>query len=86
MGAAWNTTLDLVFPNAWGGILIPDNFVKRSFKRVVQQAGLSPETRFHDLRHTAATLLLAGGVHPKMVSEMLGHAECAVRRVDTSPP
>jgi integrase len=78
MGAAWNTRLDLVFPNAWGGILIPDNFVKRSFKRVVKQAGLSPETRFHDLRHTAATLLLAGGVHPKVVSEMLGHADISI--------
>ena len=30
--------------------------------------------RFHDLRHTAATLLLGQGVHPKVVAEMLGHA------------
>jgi integrase len=34
--------------------------------------------RFHDLRHTAATLLLAGGVHPKVVSEMLGHTDIAI--------
>jgi site-specific recombinase XerD len=32
-----------------------------------------PRMRFHDLRHTSATLLLGRGVHPKVVSEMLGH-------------
>jgi integrase len=34
--------------------------------------------RFHDLRHTAATLLLGRGVHPKIVSEMLGHSTVAI--------
>jgi integrase len=34
--------------------------------------------RFHDLRHTAATLMLSGGIHPKVVAEMLGHATVAV--------
>jgi integrase len=34
--------------------------------------------RFHDLRHTAATLLLKAGVHPKIVSERLGHATVAI--------
>lgn len=33
-----------------------------------------PEIRFHDLRHTATTLLLSRGVHPKLVQELLGHA------------
>jgi integrase len=32
-----------------------------------------PRIRFHDLRHTSATLLLGRGIHPKIVSEMLGH-------------
>ena len=37
-----------------------------------------PDLRFHDLRHTCATLLLAKGVHPKIVSEMLGHLSIAI--------
>ncbi len=37
-----------------------------------------PRIRFHDLRHTAATLLLGQGVHPKIASEMLGHSTIAV--------
>jgi integrase len=43
------------------------------FKAALAAAGLPP-VRFHDLRHTAASLLLAKGVHVKQVSEMLGHA------------
>ena len=42
------------------------------------RAGLSAETRFHDLRHTCATLLLSRNVNPKIVSEMLGHANIAI--------
>jgi integrase len=37
-----------------------------------------PDIRFHDLRHTCATLPLTKGVHPKIVSEMLGHASVAI--------
>jgi integrase len=36
-----------------------------------------PPIRFHDLRHTCATMLLAEGVHPKVVQERLGHATIA---------
>ena len=49
------------------------NLTTRSFKPLLKRAGL-PEIRFHDLRHTCATLMLVGGVHPKVVQEMLGHA------------
>ncbi|WIG58298.1 MAG: hypothetical protein OJF49_001043 [Ktedonobacterales bacterium] len=78
MGDQWDNTLDLVFPNGYGGIMIPHNITKRSFKRYLVKAGLSRETRFHDLRHTAATLLLASGVNVKVVSEMLGHSNVSI--------
>ena len=45
----------------------------RVFRRLLARAHL-PKIRFHDLRHMAATLLLARGVNPKIVSERLGHA------------
>ena len=47
------------------------------FKPLLKRAGL-PEIRFHDLRHTCATLLLSKNVNPKVVSEMLGHASIAI--------
>jgi integrase len=77
LGQAWVGQLDLVCPNSVGGLMIPDNMVKRSFKPLLANAGL-PEIRFHDLRPTAATLLLSRGVHPKVVSEMLGHADISI--------
>ena len=55
----------------------PENLVKRSFKPLLERAGLPP-IRFHDLRHTCATLLLSKGVNPKIVQEMLGHANISV--------
>ena len=47
------------------------------FKPLLKRAGL-PQVRFHDLRHTCATLLLSKNVNPKVVSEMLGHASIAI--------
>ena len=47
------------------------------FKPLLKRAGL-PQARFHDLRHTCATLLLSKNVNPKVVSEMLGHASIAI--------
>jgi integrase len=78
VGEAWNVKLDLVFPNQLGGVMIPDNLAKRSFKRALAEIGIPPDVRFLDLRHTAATLLLSRGVHPKVVSEMLGHADISI--------
>jgi integrase len=49
----------------------------RSFKPLLKKAGLPP-IRFHDLRHTCATLLLSRDVNPKIVSEMLGHSSISV--------
>jgi integrase len=72
-GSAW-ADIDLVFTNAVGRPLNPGNVRDRSFEPLLERAAL-PRLRFHDLRHTAATLLLGAGVHPKVVSEMLGPLE-----------
>ena len=64
----------LIFPNRAGRPLDHTNFYQRDFKKLLDRAGLSPAFRFHDLRHTCATLLLSRNVHPKVVQEMLGHA------------
>jgi len=71
-GDAWRD-LDLVFPNQVGLPLDPGNLRHRVLQPLLAKAGL-PHIRFHDLRHTAATLLLEQGVNPKIVCDMLGHA------------
>ena len=53
------------------------NSVSRCFLRAVKQAKL-PQIRLHDLRHSHATLTLRAGIHPKVVSERLGHATVAI--------
>jgi len=60
-----------------GKPLHPSNFLQRSFYPLLERAGLR-RIRFHDLRHSAATLLLGLGIHPKIVSEMLGHSQIAI--------
>lgn len=74
-GSLW-THLDLVFPNEFGGYLSTTTLT-RTLDRILKQAGL-PDIRFHDLRHSAATLMLSHGVHPKVVSEMLGHSSVGI--------
>jgi len=54
-----------------------DNLHAKSWKPLLRRAGL-PDIRFHDLRHTCATLLLTKGIHPKIVSELLGHSSIAI--------
>lgn len=75
-GQAWEDH-DLVFTNALGRPIEPQNLLRRSYWPLLERAGL-PRMRFHDLRHSAATLLLAQGVHPKVVQEMLGHASISL--------
>jgi len=67
----------LVFATTIGTPINPRNLTGRSFKPLLKRAGL-PDIRFHDLRHTCATLLLRRGVHPKFVQELLGHATIAI--------
>jgi integrase len=72
LGQVWEDN-DLVFANEIGKPVEAGNLLRRSFWPLLAKAEL-PRIRFHDLRHTAATLLLQQGVHPKVVSELLGHS------------
>ena len=60
-----------VFPSPNGGPISPDS-VNNMLKRVLERAGI-PKVRFHDLRHTFATIALQNGIDIKTVSGMLGH-------------
>jgi len=68
----------LVFATDEGGPLIPRNLLSRHFKPTLKRAGLTESIRLYDLRHSCATLLLAAGENPKIVSERLGHAGIAM--------
>lgn len=64
---------DYVFCSRAGKLYHPNHMVQRAFKRHLKAAGL-PEIRFHDLRHTHASLLVHAGVHPKAIQARMGHA------------
>ena len=84
-GPAW-TNHDLVFTTTLGGPVNRNNLVKRNLRSALVKAEIGewvgegrkrrfiPKIRLYDLRHTCATLLLAAGINPKIVSERLGHA------------
>lgn len=74
LGPAWQDN-GLVFPRADGSWWNPPA-VTRAFERAVKRATV-PTIRLQDIRHTHATLLLAAGVNPKVVSERLGHSSVA---------
>jgi integrase len=68
---------DLVFPNPEGEPMRPRSLTQH-FKRVSERCSLPATLRLHDLRHTAATLLLSKGIHPKIVQEILGHSTISI--------
>ena len=72
----------LVFTDSRGGALRHSNFYRRHFRPAVERAGLPCATRFHDLRHTCAALLIAQGAHPLAIKERLGHSSITVT-IDT---
>lgn len=76
LGPAW-VDHGLVFCREDGAPLTPGMIYPSLFLRLVRAADL-PAIRFHDLRHTCATILLGRGVNPKVVSEMLGHSSVAI--------
>lgn len=68
--------LDLIFPSKIGTAIDQSN-VTKLFKELLKKANL-PEIRFHDLRHTSATLMLKQGINPKIVQERLGHSDISM--------
>jgi integrase len=75
VGAAWREH-DLLVDGHLGAPMNPDTF-SAAWRKLVREHGL-PHVRFHDLRHAHATLMLLKGVHPKIVSERLGHASIGI--------
>jgi len=75
-GSAWQDRDGLVFTDSVGRPLRPEG-VSAAFQRARAAAGL-PQVRFHDLRHSAATLMLAEGVPLAVISEWLGHSGIAI--------
>jgi integrase len=75
-GSAWKNPMNLIFTNALGEHLT-QAFAWKSFQKLLKAATL-PAFRFHDLRHTFATLLIEKGVPIKVVSELLGHSSITI--------
>jgi integrase len=67
-----------IFTTLAGEVLRHKHFYRYSFKPAVCRAGLPPHVRFHDLRHTCASLCIALGAHPKAIQERLGHSSITV--------
>lgn len=74
-GDAW-TELDLVFPSNVGTPLTGSN-LRRDFRKLLKQCKI-PKIRFHDLRHTAASLMLNHGVPVLVASRRLGHSKASI--------
>ncbi len=74
-GELWENR-DLVFPDLHGGYFNP-NYLLRVFKKILIEAGL-PHMHFHDLRHSAATILLGMGINIKVIQELLGHSHASM--------
>jgi integrase len=72
LGSEWRDH-GLVFCSSVGTPMGPDNFIKRQYKPLLRRAEL-PYIRFHDLRHTFASLMMPNVQNPQIVQEMLGHS------------
>jgi len=71
MGRAWAGLCNLY------GRYLSAASLTRLFRAILKAAGV-PRVRFHDLRHSAATILLSMGIHPKVVQELLGHSNISM--------
>ena len=75
MGDRWEEN-ELIFPSTIGTPMHQRNLLRR-FKNLIQESGLR-EIRFHDLRHTAASLMLNHGISPLIVAKRLGHSKVSI--------
>ncbi|MBW1774482.1 MAG: site-specific integrase, partial [Deltaproteobacteria bacterium] len=75
--ACQSNELNLVFPNEAGNPIDANNLVKRDFEPTLRRAGVKG-IRFHDLRHTYASLLIDRGEHPKYIQVQMGHSSINV--------
>jgi integrase len=75
-GPSWQDK-GLVFTNRLGQATEPI-VLHRDYKALLKKAELPTTMRFHDLRHSAASLLLAQGVSPKMIADLLGHSRIGI--------
>jgi integrase len=74
---SWELDQHWVFYTEVGTPLDPTTMLRYSFWPLLERADI-PRLRFHDLRHSSATLLLVMGVHPKVVQELLGHSNISM--------
>lgn len=65
---------EYVFVSSRGTAIDPRNLLRR-FKAALERAKLPATIRFHDLRHSCATFLIAQGEHPRVIMDILGHAQ-----------
>ena len=72
------TNSDFVITKPLGDFSDPSNFSARTFKKLLDKAGITRQFRVHDLRHTHATWLLEAGINVKVISERLGHSSCRI--------
>jgi len=77
LGDQWSS-LNLVITGEFGGVFNTSNFPSRYFKPLLKKINIPASFKFHDLRHTHATLLLLKGIAVKVVSERLGHSTVAM--------
>ena len=84
LAAEWWRDLDLVLDRG-DGHLLPQNTVTRAHQRIATTAGV-PIIRLHDVRHTAASLLVEAGTHMKVVADILGHSSVSITMDTYSHP